>query len=73
MANLYRVTDMAKDCFFVEADDEIAADAAYAVWVEDPANGMDHENRLPVHSVELFASEDASVLNAPWPNLILGA
>jgi len=71
MANLYRVTDMARDRFYVQADDPTSADAAYTSWVVDPANGMDHENRLPVHSIELFASDDASVIDAPWPNLIL--
>ncbi len=73
MANLYRVTDMAMDCFFVEAVDEPSADVAYTTWVQDEANNMDHENRLPIHSIELFASEDATVLGLPWQNLILGA
>lgn len=73
MANLYKVTDMAMNRFYVEADDEAGADTAYTTWVTDPANNMDHENRLPVHSIELFASEDAELIHAPWRNLILGA
>jgi hypothetical protein len=72
MANLYRVVDMARDTFYVQADDPTGADAAYTNWVTDPANNMDHEDRLPIHSVELFASEDAAELGSyPWPNLIL--
>lgn len=64
MANLYLVRDGAANDFYVVADDDISAKVAYQDWVQDPDNGMDHENRLPVQHVEQLASQDLDpVLN----------
>jgi hypothetical protein len=73
MANLYKVRDLAMDEFFVVADDETAADAAYTTWVQDPANGLDDAERLPVQEIFLCASDDAAQAPGPLVNFIPGS
>jgi len=53
------------DEFYVLADDDVSAKVAYQDWVEDPANEMDADVRLPVQDTDLVASEDPSQSLAP--------
>jgi hypothetical protein len=73
MANLYKLRDLAMDEFYVVADDETAADAAYTAWVQDPANGLEDSERLPVQEIVLCASDDVAQTPVPLVNFIPGS
>lgn len=73
LANLYKIRDSAMDEFFVLADDDISASVAYKDWVEDPENGLDSLERLPVQEVNLLGSQDpAQSLSPGRVTLIFG-